>query len=309
MRADRAHRVEHTHVGHVRVEAIRRNVNGMLSSPCMFFIRPCVYAPFNTCDSDKYVSRSEFDDLKARFDRLEAVVGRMQQINAAGPAPGDMPTGSNTAIFAPQLADRGAYPPAAFNQPIAGPSHRTDPESAYAEAYRHPTQSPVTSSGYPAPYPLRPQQQRASSPAPPPAMLPPPEQGGSPSGYITGKLVSLINTVAVRLTRYVARRPSGSEVHFTGRVPGRSPPIAGGSGILAPPPQGYMQSPSRGLPPNLGAEGSEHPTQMATDVRASSRSARRASTASISAPPRPHGSVSQLPPPPGGERDPRYRER
>ncbi|KZV62225.1 hypothetical protein PENSPDRAFT_257402 [Peniophora sp. CONT] len=245
---------------------------------------------------DKYVSRSEFDDLKARFDRLEAVVGRMQQgmINAAGPAPGDLSTGSSAAaIFAPQLADRGTYPPAAFNQPVAGPSHRTDPESAYAavEAYRNPTQSPITSSAYSAPFPSRTQQQqRASSPAQPPAMLPPSEQGSSPSGYIT------------------ARRPSGSEMHFAGRVPGRSPPMPGGSSILAPPPQGYMHSPSRALPPSLGGEPSEHPSQTPGDVRSSSR---RASTASITAPPRPHGAgpVPQLPPPPGGERDPRYRER
>ncbi|VDC02941.1 unnamed protein product [Peniophora sp. CBMAI 1063] len=166
---------------------------------------------------DKYVSRSEFEDLKARFDRLEAVVERMQgNINAAGAAPGEMPTGSNAAIFAPQLADRGAYPPAAFGQPIAGPSHRTDPESAYAasEAYRNPTQSPIASS-YPAPYPFRAQQQRAPSPAPPPVLPPPSEQGGSP-GYIT------------------ARRPSGSEVHYAGRVPGRSPPMADSHPISAP---------------------------------------------------------------------------
>ena len=152
----------------------------------------CVYARFNTCSSDKYVSRSEYDELKTRFDRLEAVVERMQgMINAAGPVPGEMPTGSNAAIFAPQLTDRGTYPPAAFNQPIPGPSHRTDPESAYAavEAYRNPTQSPISSSAYPAPFPLRAQQQRASSPG----LQPPSEQGSSPSGYMAGKPVFVYN--------------------------------------------------------------------------------------------------------------------
>ncbi|TFY63778.1 hypothetical protein EVG20_g6172, partial [Dentipellis fragilis] len=72
------------------------------------------------CDSDKYVSRAEYDDLKARFEKLEAIVARMQSPFQAGPSRATdvhAPAVSSGMPAAPGSAPHPPPPP--FRQPTS----------------------------------------------------------------------------------------------------------------------------------------------------------------------------------------------
>ncbi|KAA1475577.1 hypothetical protein DENSPDRAFT_431224 [Dentipellis sp. KUC8613] len=129
---------------------------------------------------DKYVSRAEFDELKARCDRLEAIVGRMQSPFQAGPS--RAPDVHAAAVSSGMPAAPGSAPhppPPPFRQPTSRQGARRD---SFVSMHPGPEQPRPALPSMQAPSHPQPAGHPAEPYQPPPGMTARPSSSSRASG-------------------------------------------------------------------------------------------------------------------------------
>ncbi|KAI0030182.1 hypothetical protein K488DRAFT_72383 [Vararia minispora EC-137] len=202
---------------------------------------------------DKYVSRAEYDELKARFDRLETLVGRMQVV-ISGASPGYGP---------PSAPDpRTAFPPAPFPSQPGSLQRRTEPGPSYTapEPYRASPPSPVARPAYASSSYMH--RQPPPHPPSPPAPLPAAESvGRSPSGPSSTAKPSPLSLSAITAPYNVSPHSKNYQAQTFTTLGERLRPLVVPQGPAAhtspnhhpppsPPARRLPQNIRRALPPN-----------------------------------------------------------
>lgn len=108
----------------VRAEENRRNASGMSWNPCEFEFQTPLTDPYDliypSVPSEKYVTRAEYDELKARFDQLSALVHRLLE-----PPPSTLGVSSEAVS---------TYTGTAYHHPLMPPPHNYPQPGHVAES-------------------------------------------------------------------------------------------------------------------------------------------------------------------------------
>ena len=173
-----------SHVHLVRVGEIKINVNGMLSNQCMFSLFLIYLFIILMLYSEKYVTRAEYDELKNRFDQLEAFVHHRLG-GTIPPAPLAIPPPYYQSAIPSGLPGTVSEPgPSSFSQSFSQPP---PPSMIYHQQQQHIMPPPPHPSYSPRQSPsVRPQQSPSSL-----ARVPPPPKPQSSPQHLPHSLASI----------------------------------------------------------------------------------------------------------------------